>query len=128
MSKTMTKKEALEHWANLEPNQNPLKHMTAIDATAKGSKFGACGIRADGNQAFVDAVLSCVKPLLEGESGSTRLQLSYQEVKPTTINGKTKHYENKDQDSVCVYIRLHKRGREKAQILNNPLYQEMFDE
>jgi len=66
------KAESMERWRELSENQNPLKHMEAIPARARGSRYGACGIRIDGNPAFIDAVLSRLKPLLDGENCLTR--------------------------------------------------------
>ena len=78
----MEKQEALSRWVKLDPDQQILPHFTPIAADAHGSTFGACGIRVSGNPAFIDAVLSRLKDLLEAESGSTRLVLSRQPVKP----------------------------------------------
>ena len=107
-----TKKEAMRHWEELPEGQNPLPHMTPIAYKAKGSRYGACGIRIEGNPEFVDAVMSNLKPLLEGENNSTRLELARNEVKPTEINGDVKTYDNADTDAEVVYIRLHQRGHD----------------
>ena len=108
----VTKKDAIEHWLTLQPDQNPLPHMDMIPYKADGSTFGACGIRIDGNPAFIDAVLSNLKPLLNGESNTTRLGLSRNPVKPTEIKGEVKEYKNKVEEAEVCYIRLHERGRE----------------
>ena len=106
----MRKDEALERWQALEPSQNPLPYMQAIPYKAEGSTFGACGIRIDGNPEFVDAVLSCLKPLMEGENRSTRLGLNRNEVKPKEIGDTVKGYHNADQGAEYCYVRLHERG------------------
>lgn len=110
----MKKKDAMVHWRNIEPNQPILPHMTAIPYKSKGSKYGACGIRIDGNPRFVDAVLSRLKDLLEGESARTRLQFS----RSTVENVLDKKFVNRDDEAECVYIRLCERGSE-GQILRS---------
>ena len=112
----MNKKEALERWHDLEPNQNPLPEMTPIPYKSQGSRYGTCGIRIDGNPEFVDAVLSNLKPLLEGENEVTRLELNRRDVTPTEINGETKHYELADQEAEVCYVRLHERGSAAKQV------------
>lgn len=110
----MDKQEALRRWVGLEPNQPVMPHFTPIAADAKGSTFGACGIRISGNPAFVDAVLSRLKDLLEAESGSTRLVLSRQQVKPVSIKkggGESvdKHWDNAADDAEVCYIQIRER-------------------
>ena len=107
----MEKQEALRRWIGLEPDQPVMPHFTPIAADAKGSTFGACGIRISGNPAFVDAVLSRLKDLLEAESGSTRLVLSRQPVKPVSIQkggGKAvdKHWDNAADDAEVCYVQI----------------------
>ena len=108
----MKKDEALELWDSLEENQDPYPHMNPIPYKSKGSTYGACGVRIDGNRDFVEAVMSCLKPLLQGENNETRLQLTLNEVKPTEIKGETKNFSNAENDAVCCYIRLHERGNQ----------------
>ena len=109
----MEKKEALRRWQNLEPDQEILPHFTPIAADARGSTFGACGIRISGNPEFIDAVLSRLKDLLAAEAGSTRLTLSRQPVKPVSItNGETvtnKQWRNADTDAETCYIQIRER-------------------
>ena len=113
---SMKKQEAMIHWSDLEEGQNPLQHMTPIENKATGSRYGACGIRIDGNPDFIDAVLSNLKPLLAGENAETRLELARNDVKPTEINGKVKSYENADEDAQVCYVRLHARGHMARQV------------
>ena len=108
----MKKAEALAHWRLLAANRNPLEHMTPIGYKASGSRYGACGIRSDGNPEFVDAVLSCLKPLLDGENQVTRLELARNDVAPVEINGERKTFHNADRAAQVCYIRLHLRGHE----------------
>lgn len=115
----MEKKEALRRWQNLEPDQAILPHFTPIAADARGSTFGACGIRISGNPEFIDAVLSRLKDLLAAEAGSTRLNLSRQPVKPVSItNGETvtnKAWKNADTDAETCYIQIRERTAKTRQ-------------
>ena len=110
----MEKQEALARWVKIDPDQQILPHFTPIAADARGSTFGACGIRISGNPDFIDAVLSRLKDLLGAESGSTRLVLSRQPVKPVSIqkvDGKSvdKHWDNAADDSEVCYIQIRER-------------------
>lgn len=109
----MEKKEALRRWQNLEENQEILPHFTPIAADARGSTFGACGIRISGNPEFIDAVLSRLKDLLAAEAGSTRLALSRQPVKTVAISmGDSvveKSWNNADTDAETCYIQVRER-------------------
>lgn len=125
----MTKQEALARWSRLEAGQDILPHFTPIAADARGSTFGACGIRVSGNPAFVDAVLSRLKDLLQAESGATRLTLSRQPVKTVSIaNGGEvveKHWKNADSDAETCYIQIRERTSStrlrKAQAHTDPI-------
>ena len=110
----MAKADVLAVWESLEPNENPLRNMTPLDPKSTGSTYGACGIRIDGNPDFIADVLSCLKPLLDGESQSTRLHITHNTVKPRELNGEVKHYENADNDAQAVNIRLYHRGNHAA--------------
>jgi hypothetical protein len=101
-----SKRRTLEHWQDLPEMADPLPVMRPVPYKARGSRYGACGIRIDGTPEFIDAVLSRLKPLLAGESGSTRLELSRHPVK----NG-FKALPNAAQGAECCYIRLHVRGQ-----------------
>lgn len=125
----MEKKEALRRWQNLTPDQEILPHFTPIAADARGSTFGACGIRISGNPEFIDAVLSRLKDLLAAEAGSTRLNLSRQPVKPVTINSGDsvvdKKWNNADTDAETCYIQIRERTartrQRKVREHSNPL-------
>ena len=108
----MKKSETLARWAALQAGQDPLAPMTPIPYKSEGSRYGACGVRIDGNPAFVDAVLSCLKPLLDGENHVTRLELARRDVDPVEINGERKTFSNSDLGAEVCYIRLHVRGRQ----------------
>lgn len=105
----MEKAETMQVWHNLADNQPMLRHMTAIPYKARGSRYGACGIRIDGNPQFVEAVLSHLKELLAGENHETRLELARARVDGSGIG---KELANADEGAECCYIRLHERGNE----------------
>lgn len=105
----MKKEDAITRWRNTPENLPILPHFTPIAADAKGSTFGACGIRICGNPEFVDAVLSRIKDLLAAECGSTRLNFSRATVKPVTVNDNTKQWANADTDAETCYIQIRER-------------------
>jgi hypothetical protein len=109
-----TKAEALKQWAALEPGADPLAVMAPIPYKASGSKYGTDSIRIGGSPEFIDAVMSNLKPLLDGENHATRLTLSRAEVKPTEINGETRSFQNAAPGAEVVYIALNMRGDEGA--------------
>jgi len=110
----MLKSEAMAQWRSMEPGRDPLQSMTPIPYKARGSRYGACGIRIDGNPQFVEAVLSNLKSLIEGENHVTRLELARREVERVEINGESKSFDNADTGAEVCYIRLHMRGGEGA--------------
>ena len=103
----MKKAETLKAWAALPDNMPILPHMETIPYKAKGSTYGACGVRIDGNPAFVSAVLSHLKELLDGENCATRLGLARNSVDGAGVN---KEFHNTADKAECCYIRLHERG------------------
>jgi len=109
----MKKAETLHHWKGLTPS-NPLPHMTPIPYKARGSRYGACGIRIDGNPAFVDAVLSCLKSLIDGENCLTRLELARSVVDGSGIGKRLDNADHSNGAAEVCYVRLHQRGREGA--------------
>lgn len=116
-AKSTPKDVALLKWRALDPGQDPLPLMRPIPYKSAGSKYGCDGVRIDGSPEFVDAVLSCLKSLIDGENGLTRLELSRREVEPVTINGDRKSFENARPGNEVCYVRLHERGRD-AQMVN----------
>lgn len=106
----MRKSDALVHWRNLPENADPMPHFDPIPYKSEGRSFGACGIRIDGSPAFIDAVLSRLKPLLAAEGIDTRLELTRKRIEP--MPGKPCHKAVPDAE-VC-YIRRHCRGNEGA--------------
>lgn len=105
----MKKEQALQVWQALPANQNILRVMTPIPYKATGSRYGACGIRIDGNPAFVRAVMSRLKDLIAGENHETRLGLAWSVVDGSGIG---KQLDNADTGAECCYIRLCERGYE----------------
>lgn len=107
----MKKSETLSRWKQLPENQDPLPLMEAIPYKSRGSRYGACGIRIDGTPEFIDAVLSNLKTLLDGENHLTRLELARSVVNGAGIG---KDLPNKAIGAEVCYIRLHQRGLEGA--------------
>ena len=105
----MKKKETLQAWAQLDPGADPLQYMVPIPYKASGSTYGACGIRIDGTPQWIDAVLSNLKTLLDGENNYTRLGLSRN---PVNGKGLDKQFNNQARNAEVCYIRLHVRGNE----------------
>jgi hypothetical protein len=106
-----TKATALDAWRSLPDNAPILPHMTPIAYKARGSRYGACGIRIDGNPQFIDAVLSRLKDIIDGENHITRLELARHAVDGT---GLEKSFDNADGGAEVVYVRLHMRGGQGA--------------
>ena len=110
----MKKTQALRHWSELEPGQDPLRFMAPTPYKAAGSKYGTDSIRIGGSPEFIDAVMSNLKSLIDGENHVTRLTLSRAEVKPTEINGEVRTFANASAGAEVVYIALNMRGHEGA--------------
>lgn len=109
----MKKAQTLTRWQALEAGQPILPHMKPIPYKTTGSRYGACGIRIDGNPAFVDAVLSRLKDLIDGENHVTRLELARNTVDGSGIG---KALPNAGRGAECCYIRLHMRGEQGAAV------------
>ena len=107
----MKKSDTLAAWKAMQPNQPILPHFQPIPYKASGSTYGACGIRIDGSPKFVDAVLSRLQDLIDGENHVTRLQLARNKADGSGIG---KELPNAVRDAECCYIRLHVRGNEGA--------------
>lgn len=105
------KEEALVDWQALPEDGNPLSAMIPMPSDAKGSSYGACGVRIDGTPEFIDLVLGRLKGLLDGENMITRLHLTRQAVKPTEIGGQERTYDNAAPAAEVCYIRLHARPK-----------------
>jgi hypothetical protein len=113
----MNKNAALLHWMGLPDGLPILEHFIPIKYKATGSNYGACGIRIDGPPAFIDAVLSRLKDVIDGENQVTRLGLTRSKVVPKEFNGKQRDYPNAVLDAEVCYVRLHQRGIEGAVML-----------
>lgn len=107
--KTNTKEFQLQKWASLEANQAIMPHFEAIPYKSTGSSYGACGIRIDGSPEFIDAVLSRLKDLIDGENCLTRLELARNVVDGSKLG---KAFGKASKGAECCYIRLHQRGGE----------------
>lgn len=104
----MKKADALRRWKQLREGQDFMKHLVPIPYGQRGPKYGSCGLRIEGNTAFVDAVLSHLKPLLEAENDVTRLGLSRKVVEPREDTDEPNPYA--DGEHEVAYIRVHMRG------------------
>ena len=109
----MLKADALTHWRTLEPNQPILPHMEPIGYKSEGSSYGACGIRIDGTPAFIDAVMSRLQDVIDGENTVTRLELSRQVVDGSNLG---KKFNKRARNAEVCYIRLHVRGHEGSMV------------
>ena len=109
----MTKATTLQQWRAMEPGGNPLAAMRPIPYKTGGSKYGCDGIRIDGSPAFIDAVLSCLQGLIDGENNVTRLELARHAVEPKPGY---KAGQNADKGAQVCYIRLHLRSTEGAHV------------
>ena len=107
----MRKKELLEHWAALTPNQTIMDKMQSLPYKHEGKTFGLDGIRIDGSMEFIDSVLSRLQDMLTGENCTTRLQTNISDC------SKAEGDFNKGNGGNVCYIRLAERGRE-AKIMN----------
>lgn len=107
----MKKAETLEAWKRLPDNAPMLQHMNPIPYKARGSTYGACGIRIDGTPTFIEAVLSHLKELIDGENQVTRLALNRTKVDGSGLG---KELPNADDQAEVCYIRLHMRGAQGA--------------
>jgi hypothetical protein len=108
------KAEEIIKWRNLPENLPIMEHFTPIPANAKGSTFGACGIRISGSPQFIDAVLSRIKDVLSAEAGSTRLTFSRQKVKTVSIQDgdkvTEKQWQNAVEEAETCYIQVRERS------------------
>ena len=108
------KAEEIIKWRNLPENLPIMEHFTPIPANAKGSTFGACGIRISGSPQFIDAVLSRIKDVLSAEAGSTRLTFSRQKVKTVAIQDgdkvTEKQWQNAVEEAETCYIQVRERS------------------
>lgn len=108
------KAEEIIKWRNLPENLPIMEHFTPIPANAKGSTFGACGIRISGSPQFIDAVLSRIKDVLSAEAGSTRLTFSRQKVKTVAIQDgekvTEKQWHNAVDEAETCYIQIRERS------------------
>ncbi len=110
----MKKQETLTAWRKMAEDQPILKTMKPIQYKAEGSRYGACGIRIDGTPEFINAVLSHLKDILDGENTVTRLELARTKVDGSKFG---KAFHNQADDAEVCYIRLHVRGGEGSRML-----------
>ena len=98
----MQKREMLEHWREIKPNQ-PIA-ITQVPYKHAGSTYAEDGIRITGSQPFIDSVLSRLTDLLDYENGETRLQVVYKESQDRETGVALNSYN--------CYLQVHERGGE----------------
>ncbi len=100
----------LDHWRALptEDTRGAAKMMRSVAYKHRGSTFDQDGIRLTGSRAFIDAMLSTLKPLLERENLNERLQVNYTEA--------TDRESGLPMGSWTCYIQVHERGREAKMV------------
>ena len=103
----MKKEEAIAKWKSTPAGLPILKHFHPIPYKAEGSSYGACGIRIDGTPEFIDAVLSRLKDVIDGENHVTRLELARNKVDGSKLG---KKFAKAAPNAEVCYVRLHVRG------------------
>jgi len=101
----LTKKDALTRWVRI-PKETPLPShtMKQVPYKHRGSTYAEDGIRLTGSQQFIDSMLNLLRPLLERENATERLQLVYSE----SVDRETQ----RPTGSWNCYIQVHERGSE----------------
>ena len=76
----LTKADAIQHWVRI-PKETPLPAHTMRTVPYKhtGSTYAQDGIRLTGTREFIDSMLNVLRPLLDRENATERLQLVYSE-------------------------------------------------
>ena len=105
----LKKSEALDHWRNLKDQPQPAGVMHRVPYKHVGSTYDQDGIRLTGSRQFIDSVLYQLRPLLERENNTERLQLVYSESTDRDTGQPTGTWN--------CYIQVHERGAE-AKYLN----------
>ena len=101
----LTKKEALNHWVHISKDTPlPAHTMQRVPYKHRGSTYAEDGIRLTGSRAFIDSMLNVLRPLLDRENATERLQLVYSESSDRETGLPT--------GSWNCYIQVHERGSE----------------
>jgi hypothetical protein len=98
-----SKEEIINFWRNLRPD-TPIQ-IKPIDYTHKGSTYGEDGMRLTGSPQFISSVLSRLKELLNSETPTTKLAVTYRQ---TESPSKAAAGQNKT--SYVFYIAAKQRG------------------
>lgn len=118
----MKKDEALALWRDIKKSTdrsgsriNPLDRMEALPHPCpKGSRFGTDSIRIGGSPGFINAVLSCLTDLLDGENEETYLNITRHRIKDLKQTEEyKKEYPLTADDAEILYIHLHERGTKR---------------
>lgn len=98
-----TKDEIVGYWKNLRPD-TPIQ-MKPIDYTHKGSTYGEDGLRLTGSPQFIGSVLARLKELLNYETPSSKLAVTYRQTESPSkmAMGDTK-------TSYVFYVAARQRG------------------
>lgn len=99
----ISKDQIIKNWQSINP-ETPIA-LTPISKDHKGSTYGEDGIRITGNPQFINSVLGKIKPLLNYETPTTKLVLSYRETQsPSQVErGNLKK-------SYVFYVQVKERG------------------
>lgn len=98
-----TKEQIIAYWKNLRPD-TPIQ-LKPIDYAHKGSTYGEDGLRLTGSPAFIATVLARLKELINYETPSTKLAVTYRQTEsPSKVAlGQSK-------TSYVFYIAARQRG------------------
>jgi len=101
----LTKADAIRHWVKIgKDTPLPTHTMKAVPYKHTGSTYAEDGIRLTGTRDFIDSMLNLLRPLLERENATERLQLVYSESTDRETQIPT--------GSWNCYIQVHERGGE----------------
>lgn len=109
----MSKKaQMMDRWKKLREGgpMGILYWMTPNPRSMKGSRFGTNNIRIMGEPKFVDAVLSNLADLIDGENEETLLHLSQFDANEVVKSDQLRSCPNVLPDAEVIYISLLERG------------------
>jgi hypothetical protein len=98
-----SKKEILTYWRTLR-GDSPIR-MNPIPYLHKGSTYGEDGIRINGSPVFIASVIGRLKDILNYESPTTKLAVSYRQAESKKM----------EKNSYVFYISARERGKKIRQ-------------
>lgn len=112
------KSRLLKLWENMPetPDSELVRQMAPFPRGKRGPKFGECGIRIEGSEEFIKAVLGRLKPLLLYESSLTRLETSIMDIHETRFENGRRICGPVRQGTNCLYLRYHERSERASKI------------